>query len=118
MKQKTARFLAILAVELEDLRDDIQLLAEECEKQSVGDRPNEHVILANLALFRRELIGVDEFNHILTKVNEKKFTTIDELTDYLKKLFDRRARECDLPQAVSICVNRKIDKVAKYFESE
>ena len=45
-------FLRFLEVELEDLKEDLDLLAAECREHSSGDRPTEHVVMANLTLLR------------------------------------------------------------------
>ncbi|NCC53338.1 MAG: hypothetical protein EOM20_19300 [Spartobacteria bacterium] len=111
-------FLRFLEVELDDLKEDLDLLAEQCRRHSSGDRPTEHVVMANLALFNKELLGVGKFSQLIHSVKTEEYETLDEMVQALKKMFAERIAKCDLPPAVRLYIDRKIDKVVKYMRTE
>ena len=114
MRQQRKHYLQILRIELEDLKEDLELLIEECKQSRESERITDHVFLANLTLFKNELLGVDEFFKILDETDHSQFDNLDTLTDHLRKCFREKIETYGLAEAVNICIERKLDKVARY----
>ena len=107
-------YLQILRIELEDLREDLELLIDECNKRYEKEAITEHVFLANLALFKNELLGVDEFYRIMDETDPETFDTLESMVEYLRTCFREKIKQYGIAEAVNICIERKLEKVAKY----
>ena len=114
MRLYKKHYLQILKIELEDLREDLVLLIEECKSSYKKESITEHVFLANLTLFKNELLGVDEFFKIIEETDPEAFENLDAMTDHLRKRFKQKIDTYGLAEAVKVCVDRKLEKVAKY----
>ena len=106
--------MEILRVELDDLKEDLELLINESEKERRNGRLTDHVFFANLALFKNELLGVDAFFKIIDGTDPDVFENLDDLLAHLRSAFREKVRVYGLAQAVNVCVERKLKKVAHY----
>lgn len=114
MKEVKQNFKDIMFVELRDLRQDLELLIEECRERSIKDHITERVFQENAALFKNEILGLQEFSDILEAINPKSYMTLDEMIRELVQQFKEKIKSADLAEAILICINRKMNKVAKY----
>lgn len=114
MRQVKKNYLAILAIELDDLKDDIEHLISELECNKRDHRCTEHVFLHNLTLFRNELLGVDAFHKILDEINPENYETLDDMIEEIRKRFQLRVQMYGLAEAIHLLIDRKLGKVAKY----
>ena len=114
MRHAKKHYLAIMEIELEDLKEDLELMIETCENDINTGKITEHVYMANLTLFRNELLGVGDFMRILNHTNPDDFTDLDAMIASLKIKFCEKIKTLGLAEAVNICINRKLNKVRKY----
>lgn len=114
MRQSKKYFLKIMKIELEDLKDDLKLMINSCEKRKENGELTEHVYLANCTLFQNELIGLNDFMNILRETKINQFETLEELILHLKKRFKSQIKKLGLAEALDICIERKMDKVKQY----
>ncbi len=114
MLHKNKHFLEILAVELEDLREDVEALIAECQRHNQQGTLTEHVFLGNLSLFKNEVLGVGIFESALKKINPDSFADLDSLIAALKDHFRRLIEAQSLAPVLYQLVERKIEKVAGY----
>ena len=114
MRQYMKHYLSILRIELEDLKEDLEMLIDECRQNREDERITDHVFLANLTLFKNELLGVDEFYKILDETDYKQFKDLDAMIEHLRKRFREKIKTYSLAEAVNVCIERKLKKVAKY----
>jgi hypothetical protein len=114
MRQSKKHYLQILKIEVEDLREDLELMIEECRKSYQMEKITEHVFLANLTLFRNELLGLEEFSRIVDTTECDSFETLETMMDYLRKRFREKMSTGGLAEALYICIERKLNKVARY----
>lgn len=114
MRLYKKHYLQILKIELEDLREDLEIMIEECKGNYEKEAITEHVFLANLTVFKNELLGVHEFFKIVDETDPDTFENLDAMVDHLRKCFKQKINTYGLAEAVNICVDRKLDKVAKY----
>lgn len=114
MRQNRKYFLKIMKIELEDLKDDLQLMINSCEERKEKGELTEHVYLANCTLFKNELVGLNDFMTILrgTKINQ--FDTLEQLILYLQGRFKEQIKKLSLAEALEVCIERKMDKVKQY----
>jgi hypothetical protein len=116
MRNKTKYYIAFLRIELEDLQEDLELLIARCESNFKEERITERVFRENVALFRNELMGLNDFARIVDQTDPSEFENLDELIRHLREVFVDLIRTRDLAQALKVCVDRKLAKVARYMD--
>ena len=114
MQKIKKRFMEILYIELDDLKEDLERLVDETENQRKKGILTEHVYMANLALYKNELLGVKSFNHILDHTDPSGFANLDDLLSHLRHSFQEKVRVGGRARAVNVCVERKLRQVARY----
>jgi hypothetical protein len=114
MHHRKKHFLQILEIEFEDLQEDIDLLIEQCQKQQQEGRMTEHVFFENIAIFRNEERGLEQFKRIVHELNSDDYADLDALIAECKTRFLRRIKECGMAPFIDILVDRKINKVVRY----
>ncbi|MDZ7722545.1 MAG: hypothetical protein U5R06_06955 [candidate division KSB1 bacterium] len=114
MRSVKKHYLAILSVELDDLKEDIEHLITELEQSKKQHRCTEHVFLHNLTLFRNELLGVNAFHKILDEIDPADYATLEEMIHEIKTRFKLRVEMYGLAQVINILIERKLNKVARY----
>ena len=77
MRQIKKHYLEILRIELEDLREDLQLLIDECQRNRENGKITDYVFLENVTLFKNELLGVDEFFKIIDTIDTAQYETLE-----------------------------------------
>ncbi len=118
MRDSKRYYLRMLRVELDDLKDDIDLLIDEYTRLHDSDQMSNYVFLENLTVIRKELLGVDSFCRILDATDTEKFLTLDDLIGHLTDSFRSMVRERGLPEVIEDYVERKLLKVRDYVLRE
>lgn len=114
MRDLKKYYLKILRIELADLEEDLELLIDECDLARKDKKITEHVWQGNRTLYENEKLGVREFRKLLQSIRPNRFDSLDELIATLKMKFLDVVRDHGLAEAIIVCVNRKLDKVARY----
>lgn len=114
MRAVKQNYLRILRIELEDLQADIEHLIEQCRADEKSKQISEKVILQNLATFQNELLGVHAFQKVLDEIDPEQFETLEAMIEHIRSRFQSLIHSHGLVPALSIYVNRKLDKVARY----
>lgn len=115
MRNKKIAFLKILAIELNDLEEDIKAVMEEYKEKHDHSMITNYVFYENLSVLQRELFGVDSFVEEIGAINPDDYATIEVLIkDLYKKLQDRIKEKCLVPAVLQL-VDRKMKKVALYI---
>jgi len=114
MPRMKENYLKILAIEIEDLREDIDALIERCAREREAGRLSQYVCLQNLALFKNEILGLNAFGRIVRETDPAGFETLDAMIDHLRDRFRKLARDAGFADAVAVYIDRKLAKVAKY----
>ncbi|HDQ44923.1 MAG TPA: hypothetical protein ENN17_05405 [bacterium] len=107
-------YLKILRIELGDLEEDLALLIRQCDEARHAHRATERVSLSNRMVYENELLGIRDFRRLLRVFRPNRYGTLEEMIARLKSDFSGVVRSHGLAEAITICVNRKIDKVARY----
>ena len=115
MKERLKKFVDILRIELEDLEEDINTLAEITEARCKEHAITEYVCMENVGLLRQEFAGIREVLDDLQTVEIGKDETFQDFVDHLKERFRRVIHNSAYPDAVYIFVERKVQKVADYI---
>jgi len=117
MKDYMLKFLKILAVELEDIEDDIKTMEELYEFRYQKKEITEYVHLENQAQLQREYSGIKKLCTFVkeTESNVGDFKNIDELILYLNNQFHMKINAAGYPDAIFNFIGRKITKVKNYI---
>jgi hypothetical protein len=115
MWKTNKRYLNILDAELKDLEEDIKLKINKCKEERECERISNYVYMENIALFKNELNGINAFSKIIGETDPRLHDDIEELVSHLTKRFKEEMKSHGLAEAVKICVEIKMDMVAKYI---
>jgi hypothetical protein len=115
MRETKKYYLKILRIEIEDLREDIEFLIKELERERESELLSEYVFLENLTVFHSELYGVDFFFKVLDDINPDNFESLDEMISFIEESFKIKIKQAGLPDALNIYVKRKLLKVRDYI---
>jgi len=114
MRETKRYYLKMLRVEIEDLREDINLLIEEYNRLHEKEQLSSYVFSENLIVFRKELLGVDAFFRLLDETDPDRFENLDGLITHLSAAFKDMVRQSGLPAIIGSYVERKLKKVRDY----
>ncbi|MCK5145412.1 hypothetical protein KAR48_01585 [bacterium] len=118
MRLAKKHYAQILQIELEDLKEDLDCMLNKALSDWKEKKITERVYKENSTLFKNEKLGVDEFSVILNKIDLETFHDVESMIIYLKNQFRTTAERLALANAVVICIERKLDKVKRYVNSD
>jgi len=116
MRERISKFLRILKIELEDLEEDITTLSELTEERRRQHAITEYVSLENISLLKQEFAGIKAVVDRLDSMKGDPELSFQEFVDNLKAQIKAVVVASAYPDAVNIFIERKIQKVADYFE--
>ncbi len=114
MREIKKKYLQMLRIEIEDLREDIDLLVIEYDRLHENEQLSNYVFSENLTVIRRELLGVHAFFRLLDEINPDRFATLDDLIADLSDTFRGMVKKNGLPEVIESYVERKLLKVKEY----
>ncbi len=114
MRDEKRYFLKILQIEMEDLKEDLDYLIKKSFEDRMHAKITERVHLENVTLFQNEQLGIKEFKELIDETNPEGFETLGAMIGHLRDKFGECAELNDFARAVSICIERKIEKVTRY----
>ncbi len=114
MREIKRTYLRMLRVEIEDLREDIDLLVTEYNRLHENEQLSNYVFSENLTVIRRELLGVHAFFKLLDETDPDRFASLDDLIASLSATFRGMVRGNGLPAVIESYVDRKLLKVKEY----
>jgi hypothetical protein len=116
MRAIQENFIVILRMELKDLSQDLEQLIIECEKGHKDGHYSANIFLQNMATFRNELLGLNSFEHILDELQPESYDSLELMIQDIRSKFHHLVDSHGLVHAVKIYIDRKLDKVATYFQ--
>ena len=118
MREAKKHFLQILEIEMEDLREDLQFMIKQCELYKKKKVLSDRVVNENIALYKNELLGVNEFEHIIRNTDYNAFDDLDSEIVFLRSRFQEVLEIRGFAEVVNICIKRKFIKVAEYIQKQ
>ncbi|MDY7029343.1 MAG: hypothetical protein SVR04_13685 [Spirochaetota bacterium] len=115
MKEKIRKFLAILAIEFEDMQEGMDMLIELAEERFKRHEITGYVWTENTALLKREKSVIKMMGDRIAGLEPTMFKTLDEAVSEVKKIIRGMP---GIPQAVPDFVERRIGKVLTYINDE
>ena len=117
MKEKIPKYVKVLKIELEDLEEDLLVMAEIYHQREQKDEITDYVFLENLTLLQSEIAGIETMLRSLNDIEYESYSSLDELVEYIEKEFRRKTDASGFPESVYALVKRKLTKVSKYIEN-
>jgi len=118
MRDMKKYYLKMLRLEIDDLKDDIDLLIDEYTRLHDRDCLSNYVFFENLIVMRKELLGVDAFCSVMSEIDPDEFESLDDLIRCLNNRFRAMVKESGLPEVIELYVERKLIKVRDYIERD
>ncbi|MBN1686170.1 MAG: hypothetical protein JW852_05920 [Spirochaetales bacterium] len=118
MKEKIRKYTKILRIELEDLQEDLLMMAEIYHQRELKREITDYVFLENLSLLQSEIAGIDNIINSLQDINPDEFSSIEEFAGFISEQFKKKTLDAGFPESVFALVNRKLVKVSRYILSE
>ncbi len=103
-----------MRVELQDLKDDIEELLDNNKQKFQERKISQRVYMENEALYKNELIGIEEFSELLLSKKLSEFKDLSEFIQILKEEFHILLKREEIALAVKVCIDRKLLKVSEY----
>jgi hypothetical protein len=118
MSEKGACYLKILAIEIQDLIEDVVLRMDTQEARLRQGGITDYVYRENVALLESERRALGRFLEELAGMDAGSFRGVSELEREIERLFKVFLEEHGFPHAVEEFVTRKMRKVLRYCQTE
>ena len=118
MRPSTQHFLEIMAMEIEDMKQDIETLRRHVAERSERHEISDYVRMENDAVYRHIEAGVECLRHTLERVNHDEYADVPALVAALRELCHKRAEELGLHEGMIQTLHRKMDKVAAFLANK
>ena len=115
MADAKSRYIRMLKIELDDLRDDLQVLIDDCCTREKRHESTHYVCMENMAVFKREILDVNTVDHILDRIEVDEYADVDALARALDDRFGELARRHGITDAVYSMLRRRLEKLAGYI---
>ena len=118
MKDLCRKFLRLLRVELEDLKEDLDLFMEVMQARHDSGEITDYVYNENLAVLRNEVMGLHECLRGCADSESLGQGTVQEIADTFKARLHQRLKDHGYVTALYSLVDRRIERIAGYLKSE
>jgi hypothetical protein len=118
MTDMKRKYLRLLAIELEDLRDDLETLIANCLARMERKEISRYVCFENMAVLRNEVLSIEGIAGVLESVDPDAFESLDALTRELDRRFQDALERHGFPEGPRRLIHRKLEKVYRYLESD
>jgi len=108
------KYVQILEIELDDLKEDIELLIEKNQSREKDGAITQYVLLENLAVLRNEICGIGSFKKILHTMNQADYGCVQDFIDDVEIRFKKKIEDCGFAEGIFTLVQRKLKKVLTY----
>lgn len=115
LRQNLHRFLDLLAMEIEDLENDVTDLIEVARNRLARHEITNYVFQENQGLLLNELSCLRSLMGTLRDLDTSRYTDLKELVADLERRIRARIQECGYPEVVFSLVKRRSDKVLRYL---
>lgn len=117
MKDLKRKYLRLLALEIEDLREDIEALIRDTESRMARDEITRYVCLENLAILRNDILSVENVERILEQVHAEEYESLESLVSDLERRFSEGLAGRGFPEAPLLVIRRKLGKLAQFVRA-
>jgi hypothetical protein len=118
VSEQKKKFMKVLAIEIEDLIEDLSLLIETHEKRLARGEITAYVCRENVALLTNGRRALERFREELTRLNPSEYRDVKDMEKAVEKSFTAFLEEHNFTHAVEGFVDRKLRKILEYCECD
>jgi hypothetical protein len=115
MKEKIGKFLRILSVEMSDMEEGIVMLLESTRERHQKKQITEYVKTENSSLLQHELNILKLIHLEIDKLSADQFDSIEAVKTEVRKILNDRG---ELPKAIQLFLEKRMEKVVQYMKQE
>ena len=115
MKHLKEHFLALLTMELDDMKEDLEALARHCAARREKGEISDYVCRENLAGYKNLGSDVDTLLGMLKQVDLDQYAGVPEIIVDLEKKCRERLAELGWATGMARTLRRKMEKIATYL---
>ena len=112
------KYLKLLAIELEDLREDIEVVMRNCETRRDRHEITNYVFMENMAVLSNEVLEIGTVTQLLNSINTDDYETLDSMIENIELKFREKLCHKGCPEGPFHLIKRKLAKVAQYVRSD
>ena len=117
MREKLKKYLKVLRIELEDLEEDLQVMADIYNQREKRNEITGYVFLENMSLLKSEIYGIEQIIESLDGIVVDRYKSLEDMIEHVDQEFRNKTEDSGFPEACYALVKRKLLKVTKYMES-
>ncbi len=110
------KFAKLLAIELESLEEELELLLQTLDRRLKEHEITDYVRNENYVVLRNEILGLRDYLNSGCSVDSDEITTADEAAAAAKEVIRHRLEERGYVPALYGLVASRVDKVAAYLK--
>lgn len=118
MKDVCRKFHRILLVELDDLKEDLDLFVSVMETRHASGEITDYVFNENLAVVRNEVLGIRDCVRGCEEIESTGISSVDEVATQFKLRLRDRLTEHGYVPALYALIDKRVDKIAAYLKRE
>ncbi len=118
MRATQAHFLALMAMELDDLKEDLQALVRGCAARREKGEITDYVFRENMAVYRTLAACIDCVRVEFKMVAPEEHTDLSALIKKLRRDCHARLKDHGFPYGLERTIERKMQKIATYLQGE
>jgi len=115
MPSSKNHFTRLMQVEILDLIEDIEAVAENHRQCFEADTISQYVYRENNALLDKEIDSLQKFSKLITGLDISLYPDTASLADDLLSRAQEAVRKNEDPEVVFVIIKRKIEKVLEYL---
>lgn len=118
MKSLGRKFLKLLLVEIEDLKEDLDLFVLVAERRRREHQITDYVYNENLSILHNELLGIKECVHECEELFLREGAGVEEIRAEVKERLRNRLQSRGYVAALYRLLEARVDRIADYLRGE
>lgn len=115
MKDLKRKYIKMLELEFDDLREDIEIILEEERIKLEAGKMSNDIFMENFGTLKNEIAGIDSFIREIEGLDTGAASDVNELLDEVKKIFVRNFKRYGFTKTSTDILVRKIEKINLYL---
>lgn len=118
MKNLKRKYIKMLELEFDDLREDIEVLIEEERIKTETGKISNYVFMENFSTLKNEIASINGFIHEIEELDVSKIKDISEMLEEVKRIFIKNFKRYGFTKTSTDILMRKIEKINLYLMHE
>ncbi len=115
MKDLKRKYIKMLELEFDDLREDIETLIEEERIRVETGKISNYVFMENFSTMKNEIAGINSFIHEIEELDVSAIGSISDMLEEIKRIFVKNFRRYGFTKTSTDILLRKVEKISMYL---